>query len=184
MLIHGRVLLLTALLAFTAGFAALAEYEKKAPEPLWKACNRAVDWFHAAELPDPEAQLIGRVAKSRLDARSRERAQKSINQAPSLDEALAEAKRRQTLPLLVHPGCRGPERHPPAPGHRYVMTGPFSAPDVTARFSRRVACLTLPTGGALAQKYGLSAPRLVQPGFRILKPDGTVASRIDGFQCA
>ena len=42
----------------------------------------------------------------------------------------------------------------------------------------------LSTGGALAQKYGLSAPRLVQPGFRILKPDGTVASRIDGFQCA
>ncbi|MDF1701897.1 MAG: hypothetical protein P1V36_12130, partial [Planctomycetota bacterium] len=109
--------------------------------------------------------------------------QKAITSAPSLEKALAEAKRRQTLLFWYIPAVEGQHVILPHLLDRYVMTGPLSDPDVTALLNRRFVCLKLPAGGALAQKYGLSAPKFVQPGFLVLKPDGTVVHRTDRIYC-
>lgn len=175
----GRLLLLTALLALVGPPGPVAAEDEPAGEPAWAACERAVTWFHAARVPAAEAEMKALVAEGRMAAWSRDWIAAALEAAPSLADCLAEAARRKTLLFWYVPAVEGQHIILPHLLDRYVMTGPLSDPDVTTLLNRRFVCLKLPAGGALAEKYGLTAPGFVQPGVLVLKPDGTVVHRMD-----
>ncbi len=163
------------LLAPTRGHAE----EGSAPEPLWKRCYTAVNWFHAAEVPDTEAMMVKLVMGGKLVEHSREWIGAAIKAAPSIEACLAEAKKQKKLLFWYVPAVEGQHIILPHLLDRYMMVGPLSHGDVIEALNENFVCLKLPGGGALAKRFGLEVPRFIQPGLLFLKPDGTVVHRMD-----
>lgn len=177
-----HILLLAGLLALAVVPSATAEEEKepaKATEPLWRACYRTVDWFHAAEVPDSEANLHKLVSEQRLEAWSRDWIRKALAQAPTIEACLAEAKWRRKLLLWYVPAVPGQHVILPHLTDRYMMTGPFADPAVAGLINRRFVAVKLPATAESFKGVGLAAPGFVQPGLLILEPDGSVLHRME-----
>jgi hypothetical protein len=61
----------------------------------------------------------------------------------------------------------------------YMRAGPFSAPDVVSAINRRFIALKAPPTKDQAKAYKLAPIEFIEPGFLVLKPDGTEIGRVD-----
>ena len=61
----------------------------------------------------------------------------------------------------------------------YMRAGPFSAPDVVNAINRRFIPLKTPPTKDQVKSYKLAPIEFVEPGFLVLKPDGTEIGRVD-----
>lgn len=162
--------------ALTASRRAQAEPDAK---PAWTRCLDAVSWRHAAHTPNMETRLLELAMSGKLTAWSEAWIAKSIADAPSIDDLLAEAKTSEKLLFWYVPSVAGQQVILPHFLDRYVSTGMLSHPEVVEVLRDRCVCLKLPAGGALAQRFGLTAPDVIEPAFLLLKPDGTVVWKLD-----
>ena len=172
-------------LAVVVALASTAE--STAQEAGWTRCDSALSWTHAAEVEDVEPIMAELVATGRLAAWSDEWIADAIGSAPPIDELLARARREGKLVFWYVPSVSGQQMILPHLLDRYLTTGPFSEPEVTALIERRFLSLKLPAGGALAERFGLIAPQFLEPGLLVIAADGEVlmrASRINTFHPA
>ena len=164
--------------------AALAPLQPaRAQEPAhWRDCYDAIDWYHAADVPDTEAELAELVMGGRLAAFSEEWITAALDGAPPFDELLEVARREDKLLLWYVPHLVGQHMILPHLLDRYVHVGPLSDPEVVALVSRRCMAVRLPAGGALAEEHGLVAPAAIEPALLAFAPDGELVARADRIQ--
>lgn len=178
---HGvRHLLILIALAGTCALSAARTVQAE-PEaaPAWTRCLDAVPWRHAVHTPNMETRLLELAMSGKLEAWSKAWIAKAIAEAPPIDELLAEAKDSDKLLFWYVPSVAGQQVILPHFLDRYVSTGMLSDPEVVQVLRDRCVCLKLPAGGALAQRFGLTAPDVIEPAFLLLKPDGTVLWKLD-----
>lgn len=96
-----------------------------------------------------------------------------------VDAALADAKAQKRPVFWYVPTVgRSPmDRKKEIDG--YMMSGPFSDPDVASILSRKFIPVKQVARGELQTKYGLQRLKFIEPGFLVLEPDGTEMFRLD-----
>lgn len=97
-------------------------------------------------------------------------------------EILEEAKRRaaESQRLILWYAFRIPGRHIQAYSYldRYMLSGPFSDPDVAELLRRKFILLRL-SARDVGGPFGLKALDVMEPALVFLKPDGTVVHRME-----
>lgn len=147
--------------------------------PAWRRCETAIDWWHAAQVPDGELLLGELVMQRRLVPWSEEWVGAAIEAAPPVEAWLEEAGRRRAPVLWYVPATEGQHMILPHLLDRYLMVGPLSDPELAALVSRRFVPLKLPAGGELARRFGLVVPEVQEPAFLVLAPDGEELLRLE-----
>jgi len=96
-----------------------------------------------------------------------------------VDAALADAKteNRPVFWYIPTVGRSPMDRKKELDG--YMMSGPFSDPDIAAVLTRKFIPVKQVARGELQAKYGLQKLKFIEPGFLVLEPDGTEMFRLD-----
>ncbi|MDJ0973327.1 MAG: hypothetical protein QNJ98_02555 [Planctomycetota bacterium] len=170
------LLLLLATLAVLGSAPTAANDEA---QPLWRRCYDAIPWFHAAEVPDTEAELLDLVMGQRLVAHSETWVRKAIADAPPFPDVLARARETKKLVLWYVPHVEGQHMILPHLLDRYMMVGPLSHPDVTSLVDAHFVPIKLPLGGPLAARLGLTAPGFLEPALLVIDEGGKIVHRLD-----
>jgi hypothetical protein len=145
----------------------------------WRACETALPWFHASELPDFEPLLTELVGQGRLEPFSREWIAAAQAEAPPFDDVLAAAAEARKLVLWYVPALEGQHMILTHLLDRYMLTGPLSHPALIGVVGEAYIPLKLPAGGELARRFGLHAPDVLEPALLVLSPEGEVLHQMD-----
>lgn len=98
---------------------------------------------------------------------------------PTLEDALATAKAHKRPVLWYVPTVRGSRMDRKPEINHYMMSGPFSDPDVASVVARKFVPVKLVARGDAQKKYGLLHGKFIEPGFLVLAPDGAEVFRVD-----
>lgn len=97
----------------------------------------------------------------------------------TLEEALATAKTEKRPVLWYVPTVRGSRMDRKPEIDHYMMSGPYSDPDVASVITRKFVPVKLVARGEAQNKYGLVHGKFIEPGFLILTPAGEEVFRVD-----
>ena len=97
----------------------------------------------------------------------------------TLEEALATAKARKRPVFWYVPTVRGSRMDRKPEIDHYMMSGPYSDPDVADVLTRKFVPVKLVAREDAQKKYGLVQGKFIEPGFLVLAPDGEEIFRVD-----
>lgn len=101
-----------------------------------------------------------------------------ISWRTNVDEALAEAAKSNKPLFWYVPTVAGSRMDRKPVIDHYMMSGPFSAPMLATLIERRCVAVKAVASGAMAEKLGLKPLQFIEPGFVILRGDGSEVGRV------
>ena len=103
----------------------------------------------------------------------------AIDWQPDFDTAMAKAKQTGKPLFWYVPTLPDTFMDRKIELHRYMLAGPFSWPAIIGTLNDNAICLKTPPTRRQQQQFGLETYKFVEPGFVILRPDGTKQSQVD-----
>ncbi|MFK7766408.1 MAG: hypothetical protein AB8B55_04255 [Mariniblastus sp.] len=103
----------------------------------------------------------------------------AVNWQPDFAAAMAKSKETGKPIFWYVPTLPGTFMDRKMELHRYMLAGPFSWPDITSVINEHYVPVKRPPTRELQTRYELQPYKFVEPGFVIIKPDGTVQKKID-----
>lgn len=122
---------------------------------------------------------VGWIPESAAPAPAQGRRTRSAGGAADVAKALERAKAEKRAVLWYIPTLPGSPMDRQPELDRYMMAGLWSHPDVVAMVTRRFIPLKGKPSRDDATKFGLKTGDVIEPAIVLLKPDGTVAFKVD-----
>lgn len=165
--------------SFVLSLACLVGASAAAAESPWVACEQAMPWVHAVDVPDSEYEMVELAMTAGFSDWSRQWIAAALDAAPPFDEHLARARDEDKLVLWYVPAVDGQHVILPHLLDRYMTTGPLSDPEVVEVVRRHFVPVKLPAGGELGERFGVVAPDVMQPALVVLTPSGRELARLE-----